>query len=578
MTRDDALFKEFLLDVGLLSRGQISTVESLSQNSGESLYQSLVQSGYISEDDARLALAKSLSIPFATPHPKEISPTTLFLLPEAFCRTHSLVAYREEADRVYVLLLEPEVLDHVVSLDLPFAVVAHLTNRQTIKRILLYYQQLLKDKHTGHIAELAKAIPQPTGAELGGVHSIQTHQLVDILLEHALSQSATDIHFDPKMQGLLVRYRIGDRLYDAHMLPTHTAPSVVSRLKQLANMNLESLHAQEGKFKVALEDSALKNQATFRVASMPIAQGSHPEKLVVHIAREQEGGNGFMLESLGMHGPGLDLVHRFLSKKQGLILVCGGRTSGATTLLYTLLDHLVDSTRSVVTVEDRIESFVKGAVQTQVGAEQMSGAMQLQAVIKMDPDVVMVSSLASQAEALLALRAANEGRIVLTSMAADTPLEGVLALAEATSERLVASVLTGVIGTKLVKRLCRNHDQTKLSREELQELEARGVDFAHVLEVLKEEGRIDQNAQWKDVSFGRAKPCSECMDGYRGYVGLHEVMSNSLLLQNVIRGGESLEEVKLVIDSENHLTFLEDALYKAALGLTSPDEVFGLEL
>ena len=582
MMRDDLLLKEFLLDVGLLSRARIYTLEQDSERTGETFYQTLTSSGFLPEDDIRRAVSKSLSIPFVTPEPQDILNDTLFLLPEAFCRAHSLVAYKEEGKRLTILMLEPEAVEMVHTLHLPYTVIPHLTDRPTIKRTLLHYQRLLKEKHAGYIAQLSKAIVPATSNAIEDIlysaERLPMSQLVDMLFLHAWSQSATDMHLEPRVSGLLVRYRIGGHLYDALQLPLHIAPSIFARLKILAKLDPSSTSQQEGKFKVTLDTSAKSEQVTLLVVTMPIANQALCEKVVVRMSREKEGKSGFMLESLGFHGRGLESVHHMLNNKNGLLLVCGGSNSGTTTLLYSLLDHCIEPIKSVVTVEDPIEMKIPGAMQTSVDVEKgILTTFQIQSMLKMDPDILMVSRLDASDSAQAALRAANEGRFVLSSVRSPTALQGIAVLLESVPPNLVSSVLVGVVGIHLARRLCSEHTTSKLTRDELIELEARGAHLPKVLAVLKEEGCVDSATQWKDLLFGRAKPCPVCQDGYVGFVGIQEVLPTSRLLKEAIIQ-EAVSQMESPFSQNAQLSLLEDALYKAAIGMTSVEQVFELSL
>jgi len=582
MMHDDQRLIDFLHDTGLLSRAQMVALQDVAAENGATLYQSLVASGYVPEDDVRRAVAKSWGIPFVSLSPENISPRALFVLPEAFCRAHSLVAYQQDAHRLMLAVLDVASVEVVESLRLPFTIVPHLTDRTSMKRAILHYQELLKDRHAGHIAQLSKAIAAAPNEEAHDIHyqaeRLPVQQVVDALFEHALSQSASDIHFEPRATGFMVRYRVGERLYDALQLPLHAARSILARLKLLAKLDLATEAPQEGAFKVSLQYGQDPEQVTLRVATMPVAHDTVPEKMVVRLSRDKEGRSGFMLESLGLHGDGLDRVHRMLRQRQGVLLVCGEEGSGVTTLLYSLLDHKVDPTRSVVVIADVAEVRIPGVTHVRTREDETPLPALIDSAFVSEADVVMVPSCDSGEEARALFRAANEGTFVLTSLPARSASEGLLLLSEVVPSRLLSSVVVGVMATRLVRRLCPRHGQRKLSREELEELEARGADLVKVLDTLRSEGRVREHAQWKDLLFGRATACPECEDGYSGYVGIQEVVSMTATLKDAVQREVSQEMFAVEVSAEGGLSLLEDAVYKAALGLTSIDEVFALTL
>ncbi len=581
MRGDDHLI-HFLRDTGLLSRGQIETLERESATSGEPFYTVLLRSGILEEDETRRALSRSLGIPFVTLQPDDISPEALFLLPEAFCRTHTVFAYRLEGDRLMVATTDLAVVEQIERLRLPFTIVPNLTDRQTIKRGLLKYQRVLRERYAKLIPEQSQAINPALSPSIDDIRysaeRLSVTYVIDALLEHALSQSASDIHLEPRPGGLLVRYRLGGALYDAMQLPTYAAKSIIDRLKMLAQLDLESHEPQDGRFKIALRSGRDSEHIAFRISTLPTVSDVAPEKVLIRIAEEKTGKRGFTLESLGFHGAGLDVIQELLHARGGLIVVCGGSRSGTTTLLYSLIDQLVDPTRSVVTVEDFIEYTIPGAVQIQTDIQEGTTLRtRLESALRMDADVLMVSQSSHEDVATQVAHAANRGRLVITSVPAQTALEGLQDLCKNVELPLLTSVLRGVITTRLVRKLCPTHEKTKLSRTELDELEARGARLPKVLNALKEEGSLDAGAQWKDVLFGRAKECSACEGGYVGVVGVQEVVPMTLTVKDALLS-ERFERVEEEIRTSERLTLLEDGMFKAAIGLTSIEEVLEASL
>ena len=569
---------QFLRDTGLLSRGQIDAVWQAAEEASESFYTALLRSGILEEDDARRALARSLGIPFVTLQSDDITLEALLLLPEAFCRAHAVFAYRLEGDRLLVATLDLGVTEDIERLRLPFTIVPNLADRQTIKRGLLKYQKALRERYAKLIPEQSRAINPALSQSIDDIRysaeRLPVTHVIDALLEHALSQSASDVHLEPRPGGLLVRYRLGGALYDAMQLPAHAAESIINRLKMLAKLDLQSHEPQDGRFKVELQSGQHAHHIAFRIATLPTVSDTAPEKVLIRIAQEKAGKRGVPLQSLGFHGAGLDAVHHLLSARRGLVLVCGRGGSGVTTLLYSMVDQLVDPTRSIVTVEDHIELTIPGVVQIQADMQQGTTLRaRLEAALRMDADVLMVSQSAQEEVAVQAAHAANRGRLVLTSVAAATATGGLRALSDKVEPRLLASVLRGVITTCLVRRLCQTHEKTKLSREELEALETRGARLPKILSTLKDEGYLEAGAQWKDVLFGRPKECPDCEGGYAGVTGLQEVVSTTLTLRDALLEGD-FAYIEEEVRAQERLTLLEDGIFKAAIGITSIDEVF----
>jgi len=542
MQGDDVL-AQFLLDAGLLSRAQLLGVKA--QNP-ESLGRALIDTGLLTEEQVSHALAKSLQIPYLTLEPDEVSAEALMCMPEPFSRTHAMIAFAKEGNVLHVAATDLHHRAALEALRLPYSVRLYLTNRATIKKALVKYQQALGQQYALHI--VSQSSPE---------------QLVDSLLLHALSQQAHAVHLEQSSQGLLVRYRIGGVLHDAMLLPPQ-ASGAIARLKQLAK--IPHAGVGEGRFAIAQGDTRI----VVAVSILPTV--SDLEFVTLHLSRSGA------LQSLGLHGEALEKLHHTLHAPAGLVVVSGPTQSGVTTLLYALAEHAGGASRSVVTVEEHVEARVAGATQMEVAGSGVSLATRIRAALRSDPDVLMISSLQDTETAALAIHAANRGVLVLAGMQASAVPDVLQSLSAAVSPRIVSSVLKTVISTRLVRRLCANHSPARLSRGEVDLLEQQGVRINLVLQALKQEGHIAQSAQWKDVPFYRAVHCSDCRGGFVGHLGVQEVVHNSLSLKDALLSGASPEEFDDYIRAEapatGALSLLEDGIYKAALGLTTTEEVF----
>lgn len=350
--------------------------------------------------------------------------------------------------------------------------------------------------------------------------------LLDSLLQHALHSRATDLHLQSDTNGLLVRYRINGSLKSAMTLPPAAGRNVIGKLRALAGTPAGTL-PREGKLRVDLGSG---EDLSVRVHSVPIVTG---EKLVLQIAREKAR-RGYTLESLGLHGEALEAVHKLLLRRRGLLTVTG---TGKTTLLYTLLDLLNAPELSLATVEESVGSRLPRVAQTETSSTGISTAAALRAALKADCDVVMVEGVADRETATLAAEAAKRGVLVLASTA-DAAL---LPSAD-------VAISSAVLRKLAVDQFSAAH---KLSRAQADALEE-GARFAAVLAALKEEGRAAKDTPWKDIQFSKPVGSSTHTDGYDGLLGV----------QQVVVGGELVG-----------LNIIEDALFKAAQGQTSIEEV-----
>ena len=532
MDERDEAFARFLVDAGIVSRTQLQSVRAAKGDAP--LSRVLVESGTLEAEDAARALAKSLSIPWGTLAPEEINTEALFHIPEPYARAQNTVAYAKDGDDLYVALLDMESLDALEDLRLPFRLKVRLTDGQSMKRALLQYQQALAERYAHQI----KASTSP-------------EHMVDALLLHALSQQARVVHLEPSEHGLRVRYRIGGALYDAMQLPAHAAKPITVRLKSLAKIAPEEIG--EGRFSIARADGERTG------VSVNALRQHDGESLVLHIVRDVQMGT---LLSLGLYGEALEHVYRALEEHSGLILVCGPQESATSALLDALREQATGPQRKVVVVD---------------ATEGLSLVTRLRAALRHDPDVVVISDIRDSEAAALATAAANRGVLVIAGLAARSAPSGIEYLEGLVSPRTLAGVLTLAISAQIVPALCPRSEATKLTRQEIDALEAHGVSLSRVLATLKKEGNIPSDAQWKDVPFFKAIRCPECDQGYAGTVGLFEVLPTSMTLRRDIEAEASADTLAAEAYSEGVLSILEDGVYKAALGKTTVEALLQLE-
>lgn len=548
----DGVLRDFLLDAGLISRSQLES--ALLQAHGKSLADVLIEQGYLSEDEVRRAAAHALGVPFVVLSNDDISPDALELIPEALSRTRHMLAYRAAGEVVQVALLDVRDAEALSFLRPRMQVVMRLTDRESLRRGLLLYQKVLKKKFGDAIARDVQAVVEPApGASqellLYSAERLPVVYVTDTLMRHALSQRATHMHLEPREGGLLVRYRIGGALYDAMQLPRHASMPVLLRLKLLSKMDLKSTVPQEGRFKVQNEGES------YVVRSSTLAAQSG-ERMVLRLSLEREGHRAFTLESLGVHGESLEALHAALLARKGMILVCGANGTGKTTLLYTLLDLLHSAHLSIATIEETIGMRLPFAAQTRIDQSVgLSAAVALRAALRLDPDVVMIDGVRDKDVASVALSAAKRGVLVLAALDAQDAQAGEEMLRLLVGENISGLSLT--VAVRLVKKLCPHcAEEYKLSRSESHMLEPH-ADFGTVLAALKEEQLVDKQIAWKEVHFARAEGCKQCMGGYKGVVGLQEVVRQ--------------EEPRRPI-----LSLVEDGIFKAANKQTSIDQIVEL--
>jgi type II secretory ATPase GspE/PulE/Tfp pilus assembly ATPase PilB-like protein len=378
--------------------------------------------------------------------------------------------------------------------------------------------------------------------------------LVDLFVEYAYSSRASDIHIEPTRDALRVRYRVDGLLYDVFSegkINMQLYPEIISRIKVLSGLRTdEHLLPQDGRFKVKIEDFG---DVDVRVSIIPTYYGENA------ILRVLAGTQDFELENLGFSPGDLKKVVRAISKPYGMILANGPTGSGKTTTLYTILKKLNKSDISIITIEDPIEYSLEGTTQIQTNSEVgLTFANGLRSILRQDPNVVMVGEIRDQETAAIAVNAALTGHLVLSTLHTnDSATTFPRLLDMGVPSFLVASTVNVAIGQRLVRRICQTcRVERKLTPEELNSL-------TEVIPGAK-----------PTMKFYEPKGCPNCNDtGYEGRFAIHEVIEVNDEIRELIMNRANAREIKDAAIRNGMTPMVDDALAKAAEGLTSIEEI-----
>ncbi len=568
--------KEFIIDSGLVSRKDVEDADAESKKSGAPLGTILVNRGALSEDALRRIQAYVLGIPFVSLKDQRIPTDVLVLIPEPIARTHNIIAFRKSGESLEVAMLD---VDDLASIDsvrkkTGLKIQPRLTDTESIKVALLQYQKSLKDEfgdiiatETGKIRVVNETNREMSHEDLKKMaDDLPIVRIVDSLLRHAIVQGASDVHIEPMEGQVLVRYRIDGMLHDAMTLPKIAAPAIVARIKVLSDLKLDEKRLpQDGRFKMETE----AERVSFRVSILPTFYG---EKIVMRLLRE--GGGGFTLEALGFHGETLERIHAALKTTTGIILISGPTGSGKTTTLYTMMDIVNTPDVNISTIEDPIEYQMKRVNQTQVNpAIGFTFAEGLRSLVRQDPDIIMVGEIRDNETASLAINAALTGHLVLSTIHTNSAAGAIPRLIDMGVEPfLLASTIRIIVGQRLVRKFCDGKEQYALDASERDKI-APKESFDTVLNALTEEKLVKKGTAIDDVPFYHPKESAECADGYKGRIGIHEVLAVSPAIKEIMLHQMTTDAIEDQARRESMLTMFEDGLYKAARGITSVEEV-----
>ncbi len=543
MLIDPKHLRDFIADSGLVTRSQLENAESEASERGTDLGQVLVEQGALSEDSLRKIEAHLLGVAYIDLKEEKIPLEVLSLIPEPISRTHNIIAFSKNEGSLEVAMLRIADL-HVIDFlkkQLNVKILPRLTSVASIKALMLEYQKALK-KHFGESIQKE--------ALSGGNTDVSAMKVIDTLLSHARLQSAAVIHIEPSISEIMVRYRINGTLYEAMVLPKSLESSFVERIKELSRQKSDTM--------------------PFRATILPTYMG---EKVVLHLS--YQGSQEATLESLGFHGDGLEQVHGAMSELDGVIIVAGPAKNGITTTLYTLLENLNSPQVSIVTLEERIKRRLARITQLQVtSASGQAFASDIRAILRQDPDIVMVSRIKEPEVLSLAVHASIAGRLVISSLELEEggALSALRKLMDMkVSPLFLASTLKIVVGQRLVRRLAPSSEKYYLLKSEIAAL-GRVANLDRVLMTLKAENVVGKGATWDKIPLYKALPTEE-HDGYVGNVGLFEILRITSPIRELIIHNSPVAEIELEARRQGMLTMLEDGIYKCVQGITTLEQV-----
>jgi type IV pilus assembly protein PilB len=577
MSTEKTQLRDFIIDSGLVSKKDLDEAEKQAKEKDQTLSDVLVSNGKVAEDDMRRMNAYVLGIPFVDLKSDKIPMDVLSLIPEPIARNHNIVAFKKNNDTLEVAMLDTADLNAIdfIKKKVGLKILARLTSTDSMKALLIQYQKSLKADFGDIIQKEAatlKAIEDKEGGEESEkelkkmAEDLPVVRIVDTLLKHAILQNASDIHIEPQENEVIVRYRIDGLLHDAMVLPKNAGSGITARIKVLSSLKLDEKRLpQDGRFKIEMNNE----KVAFRVSMLPTYYG---EKTVMRLLRENA--SGFTLEVLGFHGEGLERIHAATKFTTGMILTTGPTGSGKTTTLYTVLDIVNTPDVNISTIEDPVEYQMKRINQTQVKPEiGFTFSSGLRSLVRQDPDIIMVGEIRDNETAALAVNAALTGHLVLSTLHTNSAAGAIPRLLDMKVEPFIlVSTLNVIIGQRLIRQLAPSKEKYLLTKEELALL-GKKVDLDRILTFLKDEKVVDPKATWSAIPFYKPKAGEESEDGYKGRIGIHEVLRVTPTIREIIIKGGTSDDIEKQAKAEGMLTMIEDGIFKAVKGVTTIAEV-----
>lgn len=596
MRVSDQLVEKLLIDGGKTTATQLKPLKDQEKAEKQPLQQIVISNGIINEKELTRLYAKEIDVPFIELNAKEIKREVLTLIPERIARQYKAVIFGVKEDGSKLVAMEdPDDIQALSFLQkqLGTDIKVHIASASEIESALDQYRGNVGNELTKVLTtEEEEAEESEEVSEEDLAEDSPVAQTVNLVIEYAIKSGASDIHIEPRENHVLVRYRVDGILREANKLPKKIHGPLVSRIKILSNLKIDERRApQDGRFKIQVGSGVF----ALRVSTLPITEG---EKVVMRILSESS--KPATLEELGYWGTSLKTIDDAITQPHGMILVTGPTGSGKSTSLFSTLSILNRPSVNISTIEDPVEYKIPGANQTQVNPKAgMTFAAGLRALLRQDPNIIMVGEIRDTETAGLGVQAALTGHLVFATLHTNNAATCLPRLLDMGIEPfLIASTVRAVVGQRLVRRLCVDcresyvPDAAELKKigEIFATADSAGMKKIHELEVLALEGGIGKaNTSKKGESTEKLSTteekitrlwkahkngCEVCgHTGYKGRVGIYEVLPNSEEVQKLIVANGTSEQIQSQAITEGMVTMQLDGFIKALRGQTSVEEI-----
>lgn len=598
MRINDALLLELVKQSTKATDEQLKNLVDQGRSSKKPLQELVLQSDIVSEKDLTRFYATHIDVPFVEIIPKNLRKDVLKLIPEHIARQYNVVLFDVDEDGSKLLAMEdPDDVQAINFLQkqLGTNIKVFIATHSNIQASLDQYRSNIASELTQVIASDAetasdaeKDLEEISEADVAEDSPIA--QTVSLIIEDAIKQAASDIHVEPREDYVSVRYRIDGQLQQTNKLPKKVLLALVSRIKILANLKIDERRApQDGRFKINVGSG----QYALRVSTLPITDG---EKVAMRILNESS--KAQTLEELGFWGISLERLQQALTRPHGMILFTGPTGSGKSTSLFSILSRLNLPTVNISTVEDPVEYKIPGVNQVQVNPMAgMTFANGLRALLRQDPNIIMVGEIRDRETANLAVQAALTGHLVFSTLHTNNAATCLPRLLDMGIEPfLIASTVRAVVAQRLVRKLVPEAaesfkpDEATLNRVASAFGIANAADMQrlHALELQAIEGRIGilglSESGQPDPNYNQPSTNALTIEklwrlkgnigsSFRGRIGIYEVLQMSPELQKLIIGDTPSEAIQAQATAEGMITMQTDGLIKALRGITTLEEV-----
>ena len=538
----------------------------------------LLEKKVATEDQLLELESESLHIPVVDLRSEHIQQDILALVPEPIAHRHKVISFAKTKNDLSLAMTDPTDIQtkDFIKKKTGLNIKTFLIGKSSLEFGLSKYHSNLEGEIKNLVSGPAQNIVVPGGkidtSDEGlkkMAEEIPVIRVVDTLLEYAVFEKASDIHIEPQENSVIVRYRIDGILHDAMTLPKMIQAALVARIKVLANLKIDEHRLpQDGRFKIEKDGYKF----SLRVSTIPIFDG---EKVVMRLLDETT--KALSLEQLGFLEEQLEVVNRSIHKSHGMMLVTGPTGSGKSTSLYAILTLLNSRSVNISCIEDPVEYRIEGANQMQVNPKiGLTFAIGLRALLRQDPNIIMIGEIRDNETAEEAVHAAMTGHIVLSTLHTNSAAGALPRLLDIGIEPyLIASTVNAVMGQRLVRVLCKECSLPQKQEPAYIENLRKEFDLEAVMKLYKRFNLLPKGIdEFTDLEFRAPKGCDKCgPSGYKSRIGIHEVLEVTPEVADMILRKASSQEIQEAGEKAGMVLMWQDGFIKALQGITTLDEV-----
>lgn len=592
MRISDGVTVELLHKSGKVSDEQLKNLLEQQKTAKKTLQDLVLSSNLLPEKELVQLYASQIDVPYVEINPRNLRKDILRLIPERIAKQYHAVLFDINEDGSKLLAMEDP--DDVQALNflqkqLGTNVKVFIATPSNISAALDQYSDNITRELTQVIAsDTAQAPEEEEISEEELAEDSPIAQTANLIIEDAIKQGASDIHIEPREDYVSIRYRVDGQLRETNRLPKKVLLALVSRIKILSNLKIDEHRApQDGRFKI----NTGSGQYALRVSTLPITDG---EKVVMRILDESSKPSG--LEELGFWGTSLETLETALTRPHGMILFTGPTGSGKSTSLFSILSRLNQPAVNISTIEDPVEYKIPGVNQVQVNpVANMTFANGLRALLRQDPNIIMVGEIRDAETARLAVQAALTGHLVFSTLHTNNAATCLPRLLDMGIEPfLIASTVRAVVGQRLVRKLVPESieayapDIATLNRiqsafsiktpedmKRLHDLELQAIG-AHIGQApAGSKVQLPDDASTTETNIARLWRIrgESGATSFRGRIGIYEVLPMSPEIQKLVIGNSSSDSLQQQAVKEGMITMQTDGLVKALRGQTTLEEV-----